>query len=205
MKYAPRENAGILSAEQPSALTTRLALGGAIPLGLGGSFVSPAGLAAVTPRSGRWPVERKVADVSLLLRRLTCIGGLAGLVATAACTTSPTLVPPSTTVPATIENFSGTVPVRGSSAHAFSVKKSNGQMTVSLVSAGAPDRVIMLLGLGIPSGTVCTVLPGASMAAIPGAGTQFDVVAQAGTYCVVVSDNGSQTAPVNYVVQVTHY
>ena len=144
--------------------------------------------------------------MSQLFRRLAYIGGLAGLAVTAACTTSPTLVPPSTQVPATTENFSGAVPVRGSSAHAFAVKKSNGQMTVTLLSAGLPDRTIMDLGLGIPSATACTVLPGASVKALPGVVIpHFDVTVQAGNYCVVVSDAGSQTAPVNYVVQVTHY
>jgi hypothetical protein len=197
---APMKNAGKATGEQAAQPGDFAGLGGRMPLALV-NFVS-----RPSPRCAWPPLTEKGQAVSNLSRRLGAIGGLVGLLAVIACTSDPTLVPPSTTVPATIENFSGVVPVRGSSTHNFIVRKSNGQMTVTLVSAGLPDRVVMGLGIGVPTATACTVLPGASVNATPAVILpHFDVTVQAGSYCVVVSDNGSQTAPVSYVVQVTHY
>ena len=117
-------------------------------------------------------------------------------------TTTPTTPP----LAPTTETFTGTVPVAGSDVHSFVVNLSNGQVTAVLTAAGPPPTIPMGLALGSMSNGSCTpfqngfvITPAGPAAAIGGTGFP------AGTYCVMVSDVGRQTADVTYSVTVTHY
>jgi hypothetical protein len=117
--------------------------------------------------------------------------------------TSSSLLTPS--VNPTTENFTGTVDVGGSDSHPFTIALSNGQVNVTLTSAGPPSTIYMGLGVGSWSDPTCTLLSGASTVAPAGTTAQLSGTANAGSYCVKVYDAGNQTAQVTYAVTVTHF
>jgi len=124
-------------------------------------------------------------------------------VTAAACTGTSS---PSTTTPTTTqatETFSGTVPVKGSDAHNFSVAAA-GTVTVTLTVASPPDSVVMGVGIGTPTGSSCALLTGASVNTAAGTTAQLSGVVTAGALCVQVYDVGSQTSAVSYTVTVVH-
>ena len=97
----------------------------------------------------------------------------------------------------------GTVAVQGSDFHNFTVAKS-GQIDVTLTTAGPPSSIFMGLGIGVPSGTTCSLLSNASVNTQAGSTAQLSGTAPAATYCVVVFDIGNQTTPIDYAVTVAH-
>jgi hypothetical protein len=114
----------------------------------------------------------------------------------------------STTAPTgnpTTENYSGTVQVGSSDVHSFTVVQSGGQLNVILTAAGPPPTIQMGLGIGSFAAPTCTLFQNGSVVTPAGAIAQLSGTANAGTYCVQVSDVGNQSAPVSYTVTVTHY
>lgn len=132
---------------------------------------------------------------------------LVGALSAAACSnsnTGSTTLPP-TTVPPTVENFTGTVAPSGSSSNNFTVRRSNGQLTVTLLST-TPSSTVVGIGVGNPTSSGCTLIPQASVSAAPGAGPHLEATAAgAGTYCLLVAHIGGVTSPIDYAVRVTHY
>jgi hypothetical protein len=127
-------------------------------------------------------------------------------VASAACDTADpttTSAAPSVVVPPTTENFTGTVAVGGSDVKPFNIQLTGGTVTVTLTAAGPPSTIAMVLGLGNLIGSTCTLI--ASTSAQASSNPQLSGPLSAGAYCVKVSDPGTQVAPVNYSVTVTHY
>jgi hypothetical protein len=121
------------------------------------------------------------------------------------CDDSPEVAP---TVPVTItsDTFTGTVPFlpdthNGQATHTFFMSTS-GTVTLALVSAGPPPTIFMGVNLGIPTGGTCPL----SMSAVvqAGLGSLTPGVLAAGPHCVSIYDVGNQTAPVDYVLTVTH-
>lgn len=138
------------------------------------------------------------------VRRSAAASALAALAAGCTQSTDPTPLPP-TQVPAIVEEFSGTVPLRSNSFNTFDIRRSNGQLTVTLTST-VPGNVAVGLGIGTPAAGGCVLIPQASVTTQAGSVPQLESVsAPAGTYCVVVGDPGNLTAPVTYAVRVTHY
>jgi len=112
----------------------------------------------------------------------------------------------STTTPTTTqttETFSGTVAVKGSNAHNFSVS-APGAVIVTLTVASPPATVVMGVGIGTPTGSTCALLTGASVDTAAGTTAQLSGVVTAGALCVQVYDVGNQTSPVSYTVTVVH-
>ena len=124
--------------------------------------------------------------------------------AAAACTgsTDSTATTTPTTTQST-ETFNGTVPVKGRTAHNFSVAAA-GTVTVTLTAASPPDAVVMGLGIGTPTGTSCALLTGASVNTAAGTAAQLSGLVTAGALCVQVYDVGNQTSAVSYTVTVVH-
>jgi hypothetical protein len=118
----------------------------------------------------------------------------------AACTGSSTTTPTTTQ---TTETFSGTVPVKGSDAHNFSISAA-GTVTATLTVASPPDSVVMGVGIGTPTGSSCALLTGASVNTAAGTMAQLSGVVTAGALCVQVYDVGNQTSVVSYTVTVAH-
>lgn len=109
--------------------------------------------------------------------------------------------PTTPTVTRTTDTFSGTVPVRGSAFHSFSVAVT-GTIDVTLTVVTPPT--VMGVHVGTPADGKCTPLAGASALASAGTSAQLSGLASAGALCVDVHDAGNQTAPVAYTVTVVH-
>jgi hypothetical protein len=133
------------------------------------------------------------------------------LAATAACSSTASSPNASTSatspsVAVTTEIFPGTVAVGGSDVHPFNVVLPGQQVSVILTAAGPPPTIYMGVGVGTYSSPTCTLITGGSVVTAAGTTAQLSgVVASAGSYCVMVSDVGNQTAPVTYSVTVNHY
>jgi hypothetical protein len=94
------------------------------------------------------------------------------------------------------------VAVGGSDFHTFTASQ-NGQVVVTLTTAGPPATIPMGIGVGTPNGTSCTLLPGASTVTTAG-GSMLMGEVSGGTLCVDVYDVGNATGPVSYTVSVSH-
>lgn len=68
----------------------------------------------------------------------------------------------------------------------------------------ATPSIVMGIGLGTVADSLCTLLPGASTNAQPGAAAQLAGIVSTGTLCADVYDVGNQTTPVSYTLTVTH-
>jgi hypothetical protein len=117
----------------------------------------------------------------------------------AACSSNDTAAP----TPAITDTFNGTVAVGGSDFHNVTVN-SEGQIDVTLTSAGPPSTIVEGLAVGTPSGTACSPIQGASKNTGAGSGAQISGTVTAGVLCVQVSDIGNQTAPITYTLTVVH-
>jgi hypothetical protein len=140
----------------------------------------------------------------------TAVGLALVLVAAAACgggSSDGTISTPSGTV--VTDTFTGTVPlpvggVLQADIHPFTVAVA-GTVMVTLVSAGPPSTITMLLGIGNPSSTgSCSLLSGGSTPAVAGSTAQLSGSVPAGGYCVVVADLGNALQPITYTVTVAH-
>jgi hypothetical protein len=137
-------------------------------------------------------------------RRLALFVALA-LSAVACDTADPTTssAAPTTAVPPTVETFTGTVAVGSKDVKPFNILLTGGTVTVTLTAAGPPSTIAMALGIGNFAGSTCTLIQ--SVPAQASTTPQIAGTANAGAYCVVVSDSGAQTGPVTYAVTVAHY
>jgi hypothetical protein len=140
-----------------------------------------------------------------------CVAALALAAAAAACdTTDPTLAtttPISPTNP-TVENFNGTVNQGSSDAHSFAILLNGGTLSITLTAAGPPSNVSVGLGIGSPSGGLCTPFQNGSLVTTAGGSPQLSGQANAGSYCVTVFDPGGGFAlpnAINYTITVAHY
>lgn len=129
-----------------------------------------------------------------------------------ACTESTTVTTPSggstiTSSSPVSEIMSGVLPVGGSRFYSFSIA-SPGGVTATLQSmsgAGVPADVVVNMGIGILSGSLCT----GSQTAVQATGdtgfvSQVSQSPTAGTYCVSLSDIGNLPAPATYRIQIDH-
>jgi hypothetical protein len=140
------------------------------------------------------------------MRQLVCGVGIA-LVA-AGCTNGGTSLPASATPAAPVastETFTGTVNVAGNDFHPFTVTTSNLSLAVTLTEAGPPSTIFMGLGVGVYSGTTCTLISTGYLTTQAATTAQLSGTITAGAYCVMVFDVGNQSAPVTYTAVVTHY
>lgn len=131
--------------------------------------------------------------------------------AAAACDTADpttTTAAPSVVVQPTVETFSGTILPGGSDFKPFNVLLNQGTVTITLTAAGPPPTITMALGVGQVTGSTCTLLGNSSVPAQASTIPQLSGQANAGSYCVIVSDTrpvATQTDPITYSVTVTHY
>ena len=127
---------------------------------------------------------------------------LALALASAACKKDDAPTTPSAPTTKT-DTFSGTVQVKSSANHTFTVDNS-GQVSVTLTAASPPSTIVMGIGVGTPANGACGVIQGASVTTAAGATAQLTGVVSPGMLCVQISDVGNQTAAVTYTVTVTH-
>jgi len=122
--------------------------------------------------------------------------------ASAACKKDDAPTTPSAP-PTKTDTFTGTVQVKSSVNHTFTVEQS-GQVSVTLTAASPPPTIVMGIGVGTPANGACGVLQGASVVAAASATAQLTGVVSPGMLCVAISDVGNQTTAVTYTVTVTH-
>jgi hypothetical protein len=139
--------------------------------------------------------------------RMCAVAVLVAAAAVACDTADPTLTSttPSTPTNPTVENFTGTLSVGSTASHTFNVLLNGGTLSITLT---APPNVTIGLGVGSPTGGVCTPFQNDSLATTAGSAPQISGQANAGTYCVEIFDVGGSvglTGPVNYAVSVAHY
>jgi hypothetical protein len=124
------------------------------------------------------------------------------LALSAGCKSNDTTTTAPTTTTKT-ETFNGTVQVRSSDMHSFSVSAS-GQVSVTLTAAGPPATIPMGVGIGTPADAACGIITGGSVTAVAGTNAQLTGVVSPGTLCVSVFDVGNQTSAITYTVTVSH-
>lgn len=113
--------------------------------------------------------------------------------------TSPSIQP-------TVDRITGTVPVGGIDIKTFVITRSNGALTLTFVDAGPPAGVLMGLGLGVPSGTQCSISQQGQVRPNSTTPVFTTTGVTAGTYCLAIGDVGAATAgPVSYIIDVSHY
>jgi hypothetical protein len=122
--------------------------------------------------------------------------------ASAACKKDDS-TPTTPTVTSKTETFTGTVQVKSSAIHNFTVEQA-GQVSVTLTAASPPSTIAMGIGVGTPANGACGVLSGASVTTAAGATAQLTGVVSPGMLCVTIFDAGNQTAAVTYTVTVMH-
>jgi hypothetical protein len=135
---------------------------------------------------------RKIVPVALVLALLA-----------AGCDNSGSDTVPSS-VPLTTDTFSGSVDPGGLAYHRFTVAQ-QGEVDITLTTAGPPATITMGLAVGIPGAATCELsISGGSVAAQAGAIPQLVGTAAAGELCVAVYDIGNQTVAVSYTLTVAH-
>ena len=107
----------------------------------------------------------------------------------------------STTANRTTDTFNGTVQVKGSDMHTFTVQNS-GQVDVTLTTT--TPAATLGIAVGTPSGSACPAIPGSSASAVAGATAQVSGILSPASYCVVLFDAGSLAQAVSYTVTVVH-
>jgi hypothetical protein len=127
---------------------------------------------------------------------------LALALASAACKKDDTPTTPSAPTTKT-DTFSGTVQVRSSANHTFTVENA-GQVSVTLTAASPPSTIAMGLAVGTPANGACGRLAGSTVTTAAGTAAQLTGVVSPGMLCVEIFDVGNQTAAVTYTVSVTH-
>ncbi len=142
------------------------------------------------------------------MRVRSCLPVLLALLAVSCGQSSDTSSPSTPTGPTTnptTENFTGTVAVGSSDVHSFTVALSGGQLNVILTAAGPPATIQMGVAIGSWAAPTCTLFSNGSVVQAANPIAQLSGTANAGTYCVQVSDVGNQASPVTYAVTVIHY
>lgn len=129
----------------------------------------------------------------------------AGLFAAGCSPLGPTASPeiPSNT-DLTVENFSGTLAVKGSSFYSFSVA-GEGTTYLSLISlkeAGVDSDVLVTIGLGTPRATSCTA---SNVLSVKATGVlQLTGQTNRGVHCAVVFDPGNLTKAATFSLNIAH-
>ena len=139
------------------------------------------------------------------LTLLVLAGVLAGVLA-AGCsplgpTTSPEVPPNSQLV---VENFSGSLAVKGFTFYSFSVVES-GTTYLSLISlkeAGVDSAVKITIGLGTPRGTTCAT--NNILTVVADGSLSLTGTTDRGVHCAVVFDPGNLTLPATFSLNITH-
>ena len=138
------------------------------------------------------------------MKHVAVFGLLVCAIAGAGCRSSTTL-PDYTIVSPVTETFQGTLRVQGSAFYSFIVGNPD-PISVTLASltksSGAAMATSVRLGFGVPSGETCTTTT--AVTTTSGLQAQVLQVISPGTYCVIISDTGALTEPLNFAIKIKH-
>jgi len=124
----------------------------------------------------------------------------------AACGGNSPTAPSTPTSSGSTENFTGSLPLQGSSFYSFTVATAE-TVSISLASltaggTGPATTFVVRLGLGVPLGTDCSVNNSVDTAA--GLTTQLTASVNPDIYCVKISDIGNLAGPMNFTIRIGH-
>lgn len=150
------------------------------------------------------------------MTRVASIGGIALILAIAACSSDTATSPSSTstststsssTPSASTERFDGILFPMATAFYSFNVGGSGGTVSINLASLSPLDKPGVLpetvqLGYGVPAGEGCDVRQAVPTA--PALVSQLTETLTIGTYCASITDAGGLTEPANYSIRVTH-
>jgi hypothetical protein len=124
----------------------------------------------------------------------------------AACGGDSPTTPSTPTSSGSTENFTGSLPLQGSSFYSFTVATAE-SVSISLASltangTGPATTSVVRLGLGVPLGTDCSVNNSVDTAA--GLTTQLTASVNPDVYCVKISDIGNLAGPMNFTIRIGH-
>lgn len=118
---------------------------------------------------------------------------------------SDSTIPDYSIVSPVVETFQGTLNVEGSQFYSFLVGNPD-PVSVTLASlttsSGAAVTTSVKLGFGVPAGETCATTTSSTTAAQLQA--QVLTVSVPGTYCVIISDTGALTGPLNFAIKIKH-
>jgi hypothetical protein len=138
------------------------------------------------------------------MKRLAVFGLLVCAISGAGCQAEATLPDYSIVSPVT-ETFQGTLAVKGVTFYSFLIGNPD-PVSVTLASLtksnGSAVTTTVKIGFGVPSGETCA--PTTSLTTASGLQAQVLQVASKGTYCVIVSDEGALTEPLNFAIKIKH-
>ena len=112
--------------------------------------------------------------------------------------------PSTSTSSGSTQTFSGNLALQGSSFYSFTVTTTE-TVSISLASltansVGPASTSVVRLGLGVPSGTGCSVNNSVDTAA--GLTAQLTTSVNPDVYCVNISDIGNLTDPMNFTIRI---
>lgn len=132
------------------------------------------------------------------------LSGLLAVLASSGCSplgpTSPSTGLPNPTI--TVENFSGTLPVKGVVYYSFSVVD-GGTTYLTLLSVkegGVDTEALITIGIGTPRGTSCVATNVLSVKA--GGSPQISGTTNRGVHCAVVFDPGNLTKDATFSLNI---
>jgi len=136
-------------------------------------------------------------DVRPWARQSLRWGAAVAALALGACGGSDTTTP---NAPTTTETFTGTLGVGGVDSHTFTVAQS-GALTVTLTTLSPQTTITVGLGLGLPSGTACTLSSTDNTAKM---GSVEQTTLDPGAWCVAIYDIGNVQGSDTYTLTVNH-
>jgi hypothetical protein len=138
------------------------------------------------------------------MKRLAVVGLIVCAISGAGCQSEATLPDYSIVSPVT-ETFQGTLSVKGVTFYSFLVGNPD-PVSITLASLtrsnGSAVTTTVKLGFGVPAGETCATTSALTTAS--GLQAQVLQVASKGTYCVIVSDEGALTEPLNFAIKIKH-
>lgn len=142
------------------------------------------------------------------MRRLTVLGLILITISSTGCIFGNTATAPTTytIVSPVTEIFQGTLNTSGSAFFTFIIGNPDPVRitlaSLTMPSTGASVATSITLGFGVPDGTTCN--PTFSTTTTAALVAQYFQVASPGRYCVIVSDPGTMTTPLNFAVRIIH-
>ena len=116
-------------------------------------------------------------------------------------TSSPEVLPNAQLV---VENFSGTLQVKGTAFYSFSVAES-GTTYLSLITlkeGGVDSSVKVTLGIGTPRGTSCAT--SSILSVVADGSLSLTSTTDRGVHCALIFDPGNLTLPATFSLNITH-
>ena len=103
-----------------------------------------------------------------------------------------------------MENFSGTLQVKGTAFYSFSVAES-GTTYLSLITlkeGGVDSSVKVTLGIGTPRGTSCAT--SSILSVVADGSLSLTSTTDRGVHCALIFDPGNLTLPATFSLNITH-